>query len=211
MSEIQRARELVRAARLYAITPDAEPDHLEVLVRAWLAAGVRLVQLRQKVMPRGDLLELARRLGRVVAASGGALVVDDHADVAVLAGAAGVHVGPDDLSVAAVRKAVGGSLLVGASAPTPEAAQAAVAAGADYVGSGPAYATATKPSKEVIGPAGIARVAAAVEVPVFAIGGVTSDRIGELRAVGLDRVCAISALDGPDPAARAGAMLRALE
>jgi thiamine-phosphate pyrophosphorylase len=82
-----------------------------------------------------------------------------------------------------------------------------VAAGADYIGSGPAFPTATKTSKAVIGPAGIARVAAAVDVPVFAIGGVTPERMVELRAAGVDRVCAVSALAAPGAAA---AFLRAL-
>lgn len=191
------------AARLYAITPDAEPDLVEAMVRGWVAAGVRLVQLRQKRLARGDLLALARRLAALVT-----LIVNDHADVAVLAGAAGVHVGPDDLSVASVRKAFGTRLIVGASAQTAVEARQAVAAGADYIGSGPAFATATKTTKAVIGPAGIRAVAAAVEVPVFAIGGITPVRVPELRAAGIDRVCAISALgERPEAAAE---FLRAL-
>jgi thiamine-phosphate pyrophosphorylase len=149
-------------------------------------------------MRRGELLDLARRLAPRVS-----LIVNDHADIAVMAGAAGVHVGPEDLSVEAVRRSVGDRLIVGASAQTPEEARAAVAAGASYIGSGPAFPTATKTSKDVIGPRGVAAVAAAVTVPVFAIGGITAQRVPEVRAAGLERVCAISALAGGAEPARA--------
>lgn len=198
------ALEQLAGARLYAITPDLPPERIEELVSGWAAAGVRLVQLRQKLLPRGELLALARRLAGLVT-----LIVNDHADIAVAAGAAGVHVGPDDLGVAAIRSAFGPDLIVGASAQTPAEAQAAVAAGADYIGSGPAFRTATKTSKAVIGPAGVAAVKAAVDVPVFAIGGVTADRVPQLRAAGIDRVCAIGALaERPQAASE---LLRALE
>lgn len=197
----------LEGVHLYAITPDLDADRVEELVREWLAAGVRLVQLRHKLLRRDALASLARRLSDLVAGSGGALIVNDHADIAVLAGAAGVHVGPDDLSVAAVRRAFGPDLVVGASAQTPEQARDAIASGATYIGSGPAFPTATKTTKAVIGPAGIARVAAAVSVPVFAIGGITAERVPELRAAGVDRVCAISDLARPGGAAE---FLRAL-
>lgn len=210
MAELDAAREVLLRERLYAITPDDTPDRIEVLVRAWLEAGVRLVQLRQKLLPRGELLELARRLQRLVEAAHGLLAVNDHADIALLAGAGAVHVGPDDLSVAAVRRVVGPALVVGASAQTAAEARAAAAAGADYLGSGPAYPTATKTSKKVIGPPGIAAVAAAVEVPVFAIGGVTAELVPELRQAGLQRACAIGALAGDRPGAAAESMLSAL-
>jgi thiamine-phosphate pyrophosphorylase len=182
------------AANLYAITPDGGRAATERLVAAWLEAGVRLVQLRQTRMPRGELLELARRLVEMVRATGGQLIVNDHADIAVLARADGVHLGPDDLSIEAARRFGGPDLLIGASAATPAAAVAAERAGADYLGSGPAFATENKTTKPVIGPAGIAAVAAEVSIPVFAIGGITPQRVPELRAAGIERVCAIGAL-----------------
>lgn len=196
------ARGLIAAADLYAITPDGEPGAVEELVSAWLPAGVRLVQLRQTRMPRGELLPLAERLAASLRAVGGALIVNDQLDVALLAEADGVHLGPDDLSIAAARRIAGPELVIGASAATPEAGREAEAAGADYLGSGPAFATGNKTTKPVIGPAGIARVAAAVSIPVFAIGGITPERTGELRAAGIRRVCAIGALAGGGAAAR---------
>jgi thiamine-phosphate pyrophosphorylase len=189
-------------AKLYAITPDGEAAAVEDLVGRWLEAGVRLIQLRQTKLRRGELLALARAAVAAVHAAGGELILNDQLDLALLAGADGVHLGPDDLSVAAARRVAGPSLVIGASAADPESARAAAAAGADYLGSGPAFQTANKTTKAVIGPAGIARVAAAVSIPVYAIGGITPERVPELRRAGLDRVCAIGALAGGGGEAR---------
>jgi thiamine-phosphate pyrophosphorylase len=200
------------AARLYAITPEAEPAEAERLVTAWLRAAVPVIQLRQKRLARGRLLALACALAGPCAAAGTLLIVDDHVDVALLSGADGVHVGPDDLTVAAARQVAGGALLVGASASSPEVARRAELDGADYLGSGPAYATPLKTEKRVIGPAGVAAVAGAVSIPVFAIGGIERSRLPELRAAGLTRVCAIRALGrAPDPEAEARAWLAELQ
>src|SRR5205814_4931351 len=140
--------------------------------------------------------------------AGALLIVNDHLDVALLSGADGVHVGPDDLTVAAARAVAGPDLLVGASASSPDAGREAERDGADYLGSGPAYPTPLKTEKRVIGPAGVAAVSAAVAVPVFAIGGVERTRLAELRAAGVTRGCAIRALGGAAaPAAGARAWL----
>src|SRR6266700_1475487 len=210
VSRQRRWRRLL-AARLYAITPEAEPAETERLVAAWLRAGVPVVQLRQKRLPRGRLLELARVLAAACRATSTLLIVNDHVDVALLSGADGAHVGPDDLTVAAARGVDGDDLLLGASASSPEAARAAERDGADYLGSGPAYATPLKTEKRVIGPAGVAEVGAAVGIPVFAIGGIERARLAELRAAGVTRVCAIRALSQvPDPETEARAWLESV-
>ena len=204
-------RERLAAARLYAITPEGNPEAVAHLVAAWLRGGVDVVQLRQKRLPRGRLLDLAAALAPACAAAGVLLVVDDHVDVALASGADGVHVGPDDLPVPAARLVAGGDLLIGASASTPAAGLAAEREGADYLGTGPAYPTPIKTEKRVIGPAGVAAVAAAVSVPVFAIGGITRERLPELRAAGVSRACAIRALgEAADPEAEARAWAAAL-
>jgi len=156
--------------------------------------GADVVQLRQKTMPRGELLELARELrGRL----GQALfVVNDYVDIALLSGADGVHLGPDDMTVTSARKVAGDRLLYGVSASTPDAVQP----GADYVGCGPAFSTPVKPEKQVVGPAGVAAMVAAVNVPVFAIGGIDESNLGQLIAAGVRRACVIRAVgDAPNP------------
>src|SRR5207302_9713066 len=123
----------------------------------------------------------------------------------------GAHLGRDDLSTEAARGGAGEGFLIGAPASRREAARRAVAEGADYLGSGPAFETPLKPEKEVIGPAGVAAVSAAVEVPVFAVGGVTAGNAGELVAAGVRRACVIRGLAGsPDPAQAARDLLRVL-
>jgi thiamine-phosphate pyrophosphorylase len=209
--EGRRARQRLAAARLYAITPEGEPEAVRRLVAAWLRGGVDVVQLRHKRLARGRLLELARALAELCGGAGALFVVNDHVDVALLSGADGVHVGPDDLSVAAARRVGGPALLVGASASTPWAGVQAERDGADYLGTGPAYATPLKTEKRVIGPAGVAAVAAASGLAVFAIGGIDRGRLPELRAAGVRRVCAIRALgEAADPEAEARAWRAAL-
>ena len=157
-----------------------------------------MVQLRHKTMPRGELLQLARRLRALL--SDVLVVVTDYVDLALLSDADGVHLGPDDLSVAAAREVAGDRLLIGASASSAERAREAVAAGADYLGSGPAFATPIKAEKQVLGPEDIAAIAKVVDVPVFAIGGIDATNIGKVIAAGVRRVCVIRAVgDAPDP------------
>lgn len=180
-------------------------------MNAWVSGGADVVQLRSKVMPRRLLLGLASQLARLCGDAGALLVVNDHLDVALLSGAHGVHLGPQDLSVAAARRVAGPHLLIGASASSPTAAREAEAAGASYLGCGPAYPTPMKREKRVIGPAGVAEIAAAVSIPAFAIGGVERDLIPELRRAGIERVCAIRALaEAPDPEAEARRFCQAL-
>ena len=188
------------AARLYVITPDATPDRvLEVAVAA-LRGGADAVQLRHKSLARGELLTLARELRALTRRSDALFIVNDHVDIALLSDSDGVHLGPDDLTIASARRVAGDRLLIGASASTPATARAAVAQGADYLGSGPAFATPIKAAKRVIGPEGIAAIAAGSTVPVFAIGGIDESNIGQLIAAGLRRVCVIRAVgDAPDP------------
>jgi thiamine-phosphate pyrophosphorylase len=184
------------------ITPDQEPDRLADLAGAAFRGGADVLQLRHKLLARGDLLALARRLRALSQTAGALFIVNDHLDLALLSEADGVHLGPDDLSLAAARDVAGDRLLVGASASTPAAALAAISAGADYIGCGPAFATPLKPKKEVIGPEGVARVAKAVgfEVPVFAIGGIDESNIRLLTGAGIHRVCVVRAVgEAPDP------------
>jgi len=175
------------------------------LVEAVVRGGAEVVQLRHKTLARGELFELARRLRDVTSAAGTIFIVNDYLDLALLSRADGVHLGPDDLSIASARRLAGDRLLIGASVSKAEDAQAVIAAGADYIGCGATFATPLKPDKHVIGPAGVAAVSKAVAVPVFAIGGIEESNIGQLTALGLHRICVIRAVAGsadPESAAR---------
>jgi thiamine-phosphate pyrophosphorylase len=184
---------------LYVITPDAPPGRVVEVATAAVRGGADVIQLRHKSMPRGELLELARELRAAI--TDALLIVNDYVDIALLSGADGVHLGPDDLTVASARKVAGDRLIIGVSASAVDAVQE----GADYVGCGPAFTTPVKSGKRVIGPRGVAAVARALAVPVFAIGGIDESNLAELTALGIRRACVIRAVADardPDQAAR---------
>jgi thiamine-phosphate pyrophosphorylase len=185
----------------------AAPRSVEDVVAAALQAGARAVQLRDKsatpreqVAAAGRLLELTRPVGAL-------LFVNDRLDVALAAGADGVHLGPDDLPVEAARRAAPAGLLVGYSTDDPERARSAAAEGADYVGCGAVWSTGTKAvGDEAIGLERLDAVARAVDVPVVAIGGITPERAAEVartHAAGVAVVSAVMAAPHPGDAVRA--------
>ena len=174
------------------------------IAKAAVRGGADIVQLRHKSLPRGELLTLARELRDVV--RGALFVVNDYVDLALLAGADGVHLGPDDLSVASARKVAGDRLIVGVSASTADAVQP----GADYAGCGPAFATPLKRQKQVIGPAGVAALTSALSIPVFAIGGIEEANLGQLTALGIRRACVVRAVGEASDPEQATRRLRAM-
>ena len=180
------------------ITSDSGADRIVDVATAAVRGGADIVQLRHKSMPRGELLALARRLREALA--GVLFIVNDYVDIALLSGADGVHLGPDDMTVASARRVAGDRLLIGVSASTPDAVQD----GAGYVGCGPAFPTPLKPQKQVIGPQGVAAMTSAMSIPVFAIGGIDESNAGQLTALGVHRVCVVRAVsDAVDPEAAA--------
>jgi thiamine-phosphate pyrophosphorylase len=177
--------DLTRRLRLIVITDAAmaAPRSVEHVVGLALAAGAPAVQLRDKHGSARDLFAVGRRLRDLTRAADALLFLNDRADVALALGADGVHVGPDDVPVAALRRAVPTGFLIGASADDPDVARRLVAEGADYVGCGTVYPTRTKPDAgNVIGLTGLDRVARALDVPVIAIGGIDVARSAEVAA-----------------------------
>jgi thiamine-phosphate pyrophosphorylase len=183
------------------------------LVGTVLEAGVRLVQVRCKGCADRDRYELARAAVSLCLEWGAACVVNDRVDIALAAGASGVHLGREDLPVAEARRLLGKGALVGATARSPGEAIAAEKAGASYVGVGPCYATKTKSGlPSPLGPGGVAAVAGAVSVPVVAIGGVNAGNAAGLLAAGAYGVAVVSAIAAAqDPFASATRLLRTLE
>ncbi len=179
-----------------AVIPRAR---LSELVLAAARGGATMVQLRGKDVPAGELLAMADVLVAELRAQGVPLCINDRADVAALAGAAGVHLGDEDLDPASVRRLLGPGCWIGRTARTPEAALAAAAEGADYLGVGSVFAGGTKAGVPVIGLDGLARVVKASPIPVVAIGGIDPERAADCVATGAAGVAVIGALFAGNP------------
>jgi thiamine-phosphate pyrophosphorylase len=172
------------------------------VARLAMEAGADCVQLREKRLDGGELLDRARRLVGLATEHGADVVVNDRPDVALAAGAAGVHLGQTDLPVRDARAIVGPALLVGVSTSSLEQASAALRAGADVCGVGPMFPTTTKRKDRIAGPAYLRSYLAREPAlpPHLAIGGITPENIGELVEAGVRGVAVSGAVCGaPDP------------
>ncbi len=206
-------RERLRGARVYVVT-GARPAQgdLDRFLDAVLGAGANPIQLREKDAEAGDLLRWSRSFRQAADRHGALFVLNDRPDVALAAGADGVHVGQNDLPAGFVRSLVGPELLVGLS--THDAGQLAGAdAEADYLCAGPVHATPTKPGRPAVGLELVAeaarREAAGVERrPWFAIGGIDRRTLPEVVAAGARRVVVVRAVtEAEDPAAAVRGLL----
>ncbi|MEQ9453384.1 MAG: thiamine phosphate synthase [Phycisphaeraceae bacterium] len=182
----------------------------EVLGEA-VAAGVDCVQVREKGMNDRALLERVREVVGVARPAGAAVVVNDRVDVALAAGADGVHLGQGDLSVGDVRRMAGRRLVVGVSTSRVEEAREAEDEGADYVGLGPMFVSTTKAKPVVAGPGYLRAYLEAGRLPHLAIGGITAGNVGELVAAGALGVAVCAAIAGAEePGATARGLVEAI-
>ncbi|MBP7936133.1 MAG: thiamine phosphate synthase [Phycisphaerae bacterium] len=171
---------------------------------AVVASGAGCLQLREKDLESGELVQRARRLASFCREHGTIFIVNDRPDVAALSDADGVHVGQADMSVADARRIVGPRRLVGKSTHTPEQLRAALAEGPDYLAVGPMFPSTTKPQDHVPGPPLLELAVRQTTMPVVAIGGINLGNVDQLRAAGGKCVCVCSAVIGdPDPRAAA--------
>jgi thiamine-phosphate pyrophosphorylase len=181
------------------------------LLDAVIAGGCRMVQLREKTWPSGQLLPLAERLRARCRGAGVTFVMNDRVDLAVALDADGVHLGQDDLPPRLARPLLRNGMILGVSTHSVEQARRAQADGADYVAVGAMFPTATKPDFELVGPALARAVRPEVRVPLVGIGGITPDNAGDVIRAGADGVAVISAVcAAPDPAGAARDFLRAI-
>ena len=183
---------------------------LAELARLTALGGATLIQLRDKISDTRAMVETARAIKEALKPFEVPLVVNDRVDVALAAGADGVHVGQDDMAVEDARKILGRGAIIGLSVKTIDEANAAPVELIDYVGSGGVYVTTSKQQKSApIGTAGLARVIAALharapKLPVCGIAGIDAGNAAPVIAAGADGVAVISALSlAPDPAAAA--------
>lgn len=210
MPTVHERRERLERARLYLVT-DAGAS--TPLLRAALEGGADMLQLRDPRLADDELLAAAERFRALCDEHGALFFVNDRPDLALHAGADGVHVGQDDMPVAEARRAGGGGLLVGLSTHSPEQLEAGIAAGADQLSVGPVWETPTKPGRPA---AGLGYVHHAAQrcppVPWFAIGGIDTANVHRVAEAGASRVVVVRAiLEAADPRAAAAAIRDGLE
>ena len=171
-----------------------DASELPRVAEAMLQGDVDLIQLRAKRQSLEEIVDLAGALHEITSRAGIPLIVNDYAEIAATVPVEGVHLGQDDDSLAHARKKAGRHLLLGKSTHSFEQAVAAEREGADYIGFGPIFATPTKPDYQPIGLTGIKRVHNDVTVPIFCIGGIKIENLGQLIAAGAKRVAIVSGL-----------------
>jgi len=186
--------------------------------RPWLEAaeqailgGADCLQLREKNLDGGELLGRARQLVSLCKRHHVLCLINDRPDIALLSGADGVHLGQEDLPARDARKLLGNSHLIGVSTHNLDQARQAVLDGADYIGVGPVFPSATKPRDILPGPAYAAQVAREISLPAIAIGGICAQNVDQVRAAGVRAIAVTAAvLDCEDPRAAAMELKNAL-
>jgi thiamine-phosphate diphosphorylase len=179
------------------------------IVREAIAGGVTCVQLREKDCPTREFMAEARLLKDILQPAGIPLIINDRLDVALAAGADGVHLGQQDMDIIDARRLAGSEFTIGISAESLEDALRAQEQGADYIGISPVFATATKSDAAVpLGLDGIRRIRELVRLPLIGIGGITADNAAAVIAAGADGVAVVSAIVAADSPRRAAAALK---
>ena len=198
--------------RLYAVTDRAWTGKMTLLeqVEAALQGGATCVQLREKSLDPDAFLAEARAMAALCRRYGVPFLVNDNLDIALASGADGVHVGQDDLPVEEVRRRVGSRMIVGVSAHNVREALAAQAGGADYLGAGAVFGTATKKNVTPLARQTLCDICRAVQIPVVAIGGVGPDNLMQLAGTGVAGAAVVSAIFGAPDITAACRHLRAL-
>lgn len=206
-------KRLAEQLRLYLICGEGDtPDEVLRKTAAALEGGVTAVQLRVKSWTGRECYNTALALKDLCHAHGAALLVNDRLDIAIAAGADGAHLGQKDLPVGAARRIAGPDFIIGGTARTPELAREAQRLGADYIGCGAAFGTATKDDAVVIGPEGIKEVLAAVDIPSVAIGGIGLANVSRLAGCGCSGISLSGAvMRAADPREAAKALMREID
>ncbi|WP_444350717.1 thiamine phosphate synthase [Phascolarctobacterium succinatutens] len=181
---------------IYLVTDDGclQGRSLIDCVHEALEGGVTLVQYRAKTASSAEMYAEALQLKALCDSFKVPLIINDRLDIAMAVGAAGVHLGQDDLPCAAARKILGEDYIIGVSAHNPAEAKAALQSGADYLGCGAVFGTATKADVKKLGTDGLAAICKAKGLPVVGIGGVTADNYREVRAAGADGAAIVSGI-----------------
>jgi thiamine-phosphate pyrophosphorylase len=214
LSLMMREDKLRRLRGLYVII-DTEAlggrDHTEAVTKV-IKAGAGIVQLRDKVSKKKELVEIGQRISDLCRDNGVLFIINDYLDLALAVDADGLHVGLEDLPPGIVRRLLNQDMILGCSIRTVEAAREAIILGANYLGVGGMFPTTSKKDNEVIGTAGLRAIRNAVDVPLVAIGGISAGNITEVIEAGADAIAVISAvLDTNDIEAATKNLLNIIE
>lgn len=194
---------------LVADTEFAAGKDLLPRIREAVLGGVTVVQLRAKDLGTRDFLELASRISEQLGKLGVPFLINDRVDISLACGAAGVHLGQDDMPPDRAKKLLGRSKIIGVSVNTLKEAREAERLGADYVGLGPIYATTTKNTDlPIVGSEGIRRMHKLIDIPIIAIGGINAGNATDVLRAGAAGVAVVSAILGAADARKAAAELK---
>jgi len=195
-------------SHFYAMVDPAGGHEPVALARLLLDAGARILQLRLKEVGARDFLAVALAITPLCRAHNATFIVNDRADIALLADADGVHLGQEDLPLDAARRLLGPDRIIGVSTHTVEQARAAEANGADYIGFGAIYSGGLKNVKQAQGLDRLRAVRQAVRIPIVAIGGITEATLPDVLAAGADAAAIITdVVRAPDVSAKVRSLL----
>ncbi len=195
-------------SHFYAMIDPAGGHEPVLLAETMLDAGARIMQLRLKDAPGRDFLAAARAIAEMCRKRGATLIVNDRVDIAILAGADGVHLGQTDLPLDAARRIIGHDRMIGISTHNVEQARAAEDGGANYIGFGPMYPGGLRNNAAGKGLEELRAIRAAIKIPIVVIGGITEARVAETLAADADAVAIITdVVNAPDIGAKVRSIL----
>jgi len=211
LSELRQKRvDAFRSVDLYPVTSaefSSGRSTMEI-VKSIIAAGCRIVQLREKLLNKYEYFELAKMVRELTLQTDILMICNDHLDVALAVNADGVHLGTDDLPLTAARK-IAPDLIIGASTHSLEEAMTAQKAGADYVNIGPIFPTFTKQAaSKFLGPNAISMISPHLQVPFTVMGGINVNNIGQVLEAGARRIAVVTAITAAQNPKKAAELLR---
>ena len=207
LSRLLRQDKIQRLSGLYVIVDTQallKRSHIDV-ARAAIAGGARVIQLRDKISTKKELLPIAEQLKQLCAEHDVLFIINDHLDLLLAVDADGLHLGQDDLPIKTTRRLLPVDKILGISTRTVDGAVAAQAEGADYIAVGAMYPTPSKQAAQVVGVERLSQVRQAVTLPLVAIGGINQENAAAVMAAGADSIAVIRAVvraQAPEKAAR---------
>lgn len=184
-----------------------DEEFLKIIEEA-IKGGTSMVQLREKTASTKDFYQLALKVKEITSKYDVPLLINDRIDIAIAVDSEGVHIGQDDMPADIARKIIGEDKILGVSASTVEEAKKAQEDGADYIGSGAVFPTATKDDADSVSKEELKEIVDSIDIPVVAIGGITLENAGSLKDTGIAGFSVVSAIMSADEPKEASQKLR---